>query len=707
MKKEELVNIIQTETGISKIEASDFVDNLFSIIKSGFKKGKRLNIPEFGKFVLVSKKGEDGKLIKSISFSPVKKFSNDVNLNFNNLKPIPVALLRDQADIDSDLYDFELDDDEILLKDNDDDTEKEIKTEIADSIKSDDKIAVTDEIESEVSSHLSNILADKIEKPDESKEDFGNVIEEKRKSFFHSERYLKGKQITENEELTISDKIISDSFSDEIKIETDTKTDDTSKNESQDIVPKETDETSETELIKRLSELDNNFSKLQSQIEDSVTSEIEKTDAEKINQAETKEKPTDELFSGINISQIQDEINAKLKETFDPPEKQEKIEPIKEIPEVKQPEKIEPEIFKDEIKDEIKEEAKSFIDVFEDKDKIIPVVDSEKISDDEIKIPDIDFQKIFSENASETNEVNKDDNETFDGSDILIPDDIKQLHNEIEEEKPKTDKSFLSDEDDFNFIKNYSDIFENKSEDEIKETNLTDGEISDLPPVYTRPPEEEKESNKIFSLSVVLVIVITILVFATTYFLLSSDIFSPKRLPLLTDSINVQTPQQTNIDTINQTNQAGDTAKIKIIGGDTFKITDTEKQTTIETNKDTIKPIETTQTQNNTPPNQQIQQNTTNPESQYRILNAGEEEQINDPANSVVYVRTTEGVYIQTGSYKSKTDADKKAATLQKSGLNIIVKEANLGEKGIWFRVRAGKFSTVEEAKTNVNKLKK
>lgn len=716
MKKEELVNIVVSEFGVDKIVATDFIDNLFSVINSGFKKGKRLNIPEFGKFILVSKKNDNNETVKSISFSPVKKFSFDVNSRFNNLNPIPVALLLNQKDDSPEYYDFELDDDVIeVFKDEDTETVSEIKITETPEVKS-----KTDETEikekSEIQSHLENVSTEIEQKTvtgdEESNNDLDNLIEKRRKSFFDSERYLKGK-LFESEEPSISDKIISDSLTDDKNLISDI---------SKDVIePAKTDEPlsgsdtpSENDLIKKLSELDLNFSNLQSQIENSVDSEIENK-ALTQSKTESEEKKEDDLFKGIDINKIQDEINAKLKETFKSGDDNDFIK----------------DNFQDdkELKDEIEnielnksdEQKISFDDVFEDKDKIKPI--SESKDDDEIKIPDIDFQKIFSENVSETHtqDSSGDLNENFEGSDILIPDDIKKLHSEIETEKPDTEKSLIPEDDDFNFIKNYSDIFENKSDDEIKETIEDNGNPVDLPPVYTRPPEEEKESNKIFSLSVLLVIVITVLVFATTYFLLTSDLFSPKRLPIITDTVTTQQQNITGQDTTLKTTPS-DTSKIKIIGGDTFRLNETEIQKSNETFRDTVnsqkeQPVTNNnqQTQQQTTQqnqrqqqtnNQQTTANNTNQESGYRNLKPGEEEQINDPANGVVYVRTTDGVFIQTGSFKSKADADKKAGALQKSGLTIQIKEANLGDKGVWFRVRAGKFSTVEEAKRNVAKLK-
>lgn len=722
MKKEELINIVVSEFGVDKIVATDFIDNLFSVINSGFKKGKRLNIPEFGKFILVSKKNENNETIKSISFSPVKKFSFDVNSRFNNLNPIPVALLLNQKDDSPEYYDFELDDDVIeVLKDEETETETEIKITETPETKSIENDTNVNE-KSEIQSHLENVSTEIEQKTvtgdEELKDDLDNLIEKRRKSFFDSDRYLKGKSF-ESEEPSISDKIISDSLTEDKNLIS----------ESEDVIesvktddPLTGSETpSENDLIKKLSELDLNFSNLQSQIENSVDSEIENKDLTQ-SKTESEEKKDDDLFKGIDINKIQDEINAKLKETFKSGDDndfiKDKLQDNKELKddfektELNKPD--EPEIKSDEPKI-------SFDDVFEDKDKIKPV--SESKDDEEIKIPDIDFQKIFSENVSETHtqDTSGDLSETFEGSDILIPDDIKKLHSEIETEKPDTEKSLIPEDDDFNFIKNYSDIFENKSDDEIKETIEDNGNPVDLPPVYTRPPEEEKESNKIFSLSVLLVIVITVLVFATTYFLLTSDLFSPKRLPVITDTLTTQQQNITVQDTILKTTPS-DTSKIKIIGGDTFRLNETEIQKSNETFRDTVntqkeQPVtnnnqqtqqQTTQ-QNQTQQqtnNQQTTANNTNQESGYRNLKPGEEEQINDPANGVVYVRTTDGVFIQTGSFKSKADADKKAGALQKSGLNIQIKEANLGDKGVWFRVRAGKFSSVEEAKNNVAKLK-
>ena len=57
------------------------------------------------------------------------------------------------------------------------------------------------------------------------------------------------------------------------------------------------------------------------------------------------------------------------------------------------------------------------------------------------------------------------------------------------------------------------------------------------------------------------------------------------------------------------------------------------------------------------------------------------------------------GVYsVQVGSFKNKTDANRLRNKLRKKKYKAFVILANLGDKGVWYRVRVGRFSDVEEA---------
>ena len=58
-----------------------------------------------------------------------------------------------------------------------------------------------------------------------------------------------------------------------------------------------------------------------------------------------------------------------------------------------------------------------------------------------------------------------------------------------------------------------------------------------------------------------------------------------------------------------------------------------------------------------------------------------------------------DGYYVQIGAYKEKSKADEKLKLLTNNNIKGTVTEADLKEKGIFYRVRAGAFKSPEEAK--------
>ncbi|HKJ04751.1 MAG TPA: SPOR domain-containing protein [Geopsychrobacteraceae bacterium] len=59
------------------------------------------------------------------------------------------------------------------------------------------------------------------------------------------------------------------------------------------------------------------------------------------------------------------------------------------------------------------------------------------------------------------------------------------------------------------------------------------------------------------------------------------------------------------------------------------------------------------------------------------------------------------GTYsVQVGSFSSVADAGRLKKSLMQKGYPVFIAEADLGAKGIWYRVRLGPFADAEEAKT-------
>ena len=67
--------------------------------------------------------------------------------------------------------------------------------------------------------------------------------------------------------------------------------------------------------------------------------------------------------------------------------------------------------------------------------------------------------------------------------------------------------------------------------------------------------------------------------------------------------------------------------------------------------------------------------------------------------------RETDGFWVQVGSFKDKTNAQNMLGILEKNGLKARITEADLGTIGVFFRVRAGSFSSQEDAKGNTIRL--
>lgn len=86
MVKIELIKNITGKYNVGELEAAIFVDNIFDSMSDAFRKGKNINIPEFGKFTIVNKT-INGKRQKYVAFSPVKNLADSVNENYTDLEP--------------------------------------------------------------------------------------------------------------------------------------------------------------------------------------------------------------------------------------------------------------------------------------------------------------------------------------------------------------------------------------------------------------------------------------------------------------------------------------------------------------------------------------------------------------------------------------------------------------------------------------------
>jgi hypothetical protein len=86
MNKFSIVKNIAKEFSINEYEAAEFFDNVFGVLISALVNGKNVNIYEFGKFTINKSK---------IYFSPVKRFSEELNYNYNNLSAVRIRAYSD------------------------------------------------------------------------------------------------------------------------------------------------------------------------------------------------------------------------------------------------------------------------------------------------------------------------------------------------------------------------------------------------------------------------------------------------------------------------------------------------------------------------------------------------------------------------------------------------------------------------------------
>lgn len=66
----------------------------------------------------------------------------------------------------------------------------------------------------------------------------------------------------------------------------------------------------------------------------------------------------------------------------------------------------------------------------------------------------------------------------------------------------------------------------------------------------------------------------------------------------------------------------------------------------------------------------------------------------------------TGGFTIQVRSSPNEADAKQFADSLKSAGFDAYVMRADLGGKGVWFRVRVGRFQSREEAQREMGKLR-
>jgi len=300
------------------------------------------------------------------------------------------------------------------------------------------------------------------------------------------------------------------------------------------------------------------------------------------------------------------------------------------------------------------------------------VITPEEIKNNDIEIPEIDFKSMFQDEEKE-NEIEDDIKpltEIFEQiyqpkveKEDIISDEIKQLHKEIEE--MPTPSEFTEEKND-----KYIEELINKGEEDVpydiplpeepdKKEDITEPARL-ISPIYSSTEEKRNIfKSPIFIISLVFIVLVALSVSA---YWIYSKIYVKK----------LQTVKQEVVSALNDT--AKTTANI-----DSTQIRDTVPVESEEKVESKQKEKVEEKTEKTTP-------------------------EVTAIKNFVV-IKESDGIYLQVASLKEKSSADTRAGMINKKGINVKVIEADLGNKGKYYRIRVGPFKTMDEAKTEANKI--
>ena len=305
--------------------------------------------------------------------------------------------------------------------------------------------------------------------------------------------------------------------------------------------------------------------------------------------------------------------------------------------------------------------------LFNDKPESAPSSIEESVSSsaqednksDEIIVPDFDLKSMFADLKDSEIIPNLEEESSLSDRPV-ITDDIKTLHDEIQAagEDSKGPSGLMSG---INF-----------GEMSAFEKPIVDSEPGNN---YISYGAEEKKSflkSPLFFIILIFILVIIILFSVLNFFNSQYNQIVNNPVEVKTDSNNVK-----NSDTLKEENK------------DT--VTQKESGTDVESAK---KPDEEIKQEN-------VTNKDTKPEAELTIKNLG---YISDKKQFVLFSEP-DGYYVQIGSYKEIEKANYKLKLLEKNNIKGKVTEVDLKEKGIFYRVRAGVFSTPEEAKEKTVKI--
>jgi tetratricopeptide (TPR) repeat protein len=313
-------------------------------------------------------------------------------------------------------------------------------------------------------------------------------------------------------------------------------------------------------------------------------------------------------------------------------------------------------------------------EVIEEKTETTPPSEKpEVVSGADIEIPDFDFKSMFSEEDKEIDALDdlKPLSEIFEQiyqpeikKDDIIPEEVKQLHKEIEKEPEKVEEPPKE-------IKYTEIIIDEEKKDKPEEIILPvePGKKDDVPKVtkpYNIPPYfEDEEEKSVFKSPIFIIplIFLILIAFAVTSYVVYNKFYTKKQ----------QTDKQQTAENIDTVKKSGNIDSTQIRDTIPEKVTRTET-----TEKEKPKDIKEEKTTTTTEPT---------------------------TIKNFVVIKDKDGLYLQVASLKDKNLADVKAASINKKKIKAQVVEADLGSKGKYYRVKVGPFKDIEEAKTAANKI--
>lgn len=319
-----------------------------------------------------------------------------------------------------------------------------------------------------------------------------------------------------------------------------------------------------------------------------------------------------------------------------------------------------PEIESDTSKEQAREEGNILDEygVIRDTDEKTTEQEQEK-ADDDIEIPEMDFGKIFKGEVESDTHVQ--DEIIEDEREVVIPDELKTLHEEISEEKKD-----LPPPPPVNVEPSYDDVFELRTETTSQKTSSSKPEYN----LGLNKEEEEKDDSKIFTLSFVILIFVILIVALLTYTVFNYGLIGSDK----------------------------EKAQEMIIEDEPTEQVITEEDAGQNQRMDLLKTDETDDVEE-VPVPTEVQER----QGDQRQLAPGEEEQIAYPEAKVVIIRTKDGYFIQVGSYSRENVAQQKVAELKGKGADAFMIRSEL-ERGTFYRVRVGSFDNLDSAKSYADK---